>query len=219
MDRTLIASVGLDRLFLEILEAALSHHGWHVVDPELRPSPQDAEAEIVLVAGRGPTAVVIERLRHARAKHPAGKVVVLGAEGTDNDLVCYIEEGARGYVSAGEGLGRLLEALEMIRNNRSPSSGRITQLVMGSIRRLSQGPPAHPEGCLTLREQEIFRLIQEGLSNKEIAGRLQIAPATVKNHVHHLLEKLKVRNRHEAAWLQAKRARPISPEAGTGTSE
>ncbi len=219
MDRPLVVSVGLGRLFLEILNAALSNHDWRVVDPEGGPSAQDAEPEMVLVAGSGPAAAVIDRLRHARAKHPAAKAIVLGAEGNDADLVRYIEEGASGYVCAGEGLGNLLEALEMVRNNRAPSSGRITRLVMGSIRRLSQSPHVHPEACLTLREQEIFRLIQEGLSNKEIAGRLQIAPNTVKNHVHHLLEKLSVRNRHEAAWLQAKRPRSHSPGADTGTGE
>jgi DNA-binding NarL/FixJ family response regulator len=99
------------------------------------------------------------------------------------------------------------------------SSGRITQLVLGAISRLSNDPSAVPEARLTSREQEIFRLIQEGLSNKEIAARLQIAPNTVKNHVHHLLEKLKVRNRHEAAWLRGRRTRGVAPEAYTGTDE
>jgi DNA-binding NarL/FixJ family response regulator len=52
---------------------------------------------------------------------------------------------------------------------------------------------------LTARESEIVRLIDEGLSNKEIAVRLGIEVATVKNHVHNLLEKLRVRRRSEAA--------------------
>jgi two-component system, NarL family, nitrate/nitrite response regulator NarL len=52
---------------------------------------------------------------------------------------------------------------------------------------------------LTARESEIVRLIDEGLSNKEIAIRLGIEVATVKNHVHNLLEKLRVHRRAEAA--------------------
>jgi two-component system nitrate/nitrite response regulator NarL len=55
---------------------------------------------------------------------------------------------------------------------------------------------------LTVREKEVLRLITRGLSNKEIAISLAIAPNTVKNHVHNLLEKLNVSNRHEAAWME-----------------
>jgi DNA-binding NarL/FixJ family response regulator len=59
--------------------------------------------------------------------------------------------------------------------------------------------PAAGAQQLTTREREILRLIDGGLSNKEIAGRLSIEVATVKNHVHNILEKLHVRTRTEAA--------------------
>jgi two-component system nitrate/nitrite response regulator NarL len=58
-------------------------------------------------------------------------------------------------------------------------------------------PNTHPE--LTRREREIVALIDQGLSNKEIARRLVIEVATVKNHVHNILEKLRVGSRGEAA--------------------
>jgi two-component system, NarL family, nitrate/nitrite response regulator NarL len=54
---------------------------------------------------------------------------------------------------------------------------------------------------LTRREREVAVLLEEGLSNKEIAQRLRIEEPTVKNHVHHVLEKLSVRRRGEAASL------------------
>jgi two-component system, NarL family, nitrate/nitrite response regulator NarL len=56
-------------------------------------------------------------------------------------------------------------------------------------------------GWLTSREQEILALIDDGMSNKEIARRLTIEVRTVKNHVHNLLEKLQVHRRGEAAAL------------------
>jgi two-component system, NarL family, nitrate/nitrite response regulator NarL len=59
----------------------------------------------------------------------------------------------------------------------------------------STQPPRLP---LTGREAEIFRLVEIGLSNKEIAAQLGIEVGTVKNHVHNLLEKLRVRRRSEA---------------------
>jgi DNA-binding NarL/FixJ family response regulator len=58
--------------------------------------------------------------------------------------------------------------------------------------------PTPPVTALTVREREIARLVEDGLSNKQIAGRLGIEVATVKNHVHNLLEKLQVHRRGEA---------------------
>lgn len=64
----------------------------------------------------------------------------------------------------------------------------------GASRRMS-------EGLLTPRECEIVRLIDDGLSNKEIARELNMAVSTVKNHVHNVLEKLRVQRRGQAAAL------------------
>jgi DNA-binding NarL/FixJ family response regulator len=158
-------------------------------------------------------------LRRARAEFPSCKVVVLGTKGSDADLVRFIAEGASGCVLVSQGLADLVAVLEMLRENRALSSGRITQLVIDAIHRLSENPPPDLQACLSLREEQIFRLIQDGLSNKEIASRLHITSNTVKNHVHHLLEKLNVRSRHEAAWLRAKRPRSASSPVHTGTGE
>jgi DNA-binding NarL/FixJ family response regulator len=59
-------------------------------------------------------------------------------------------------------------------------------------------PQATPAQHLTPRELEIARLLERGLSNKQIAARLRIQLATVKHHVHHILEKLDVARRGEA---------------------
>jgi DNA-binding NarL/FixJ family response regulator len=217
--RDVIVSVGLDRLFHEIVKAVLSNYAWRVLDSEHHPAVPDAEVEIALVAGAGPVPAVVERVRQARAQYTSGKVVLLGTGETDADLVRFIEEGVSGYVSLGDGLSELIETLQMVRNNQTPSSGRVTHMVIRTIRRLSEDAHSTPEARLSVREQEIFRLIQEGLSNKEIASRLRITPNTVKNHVHHLLEKLRVRNRHEAAWLRTRPPRVSAAKARTGTGE
>jgi DNA-binding NarL/FixJ family response regulator len=218
MDATrMVVSFGLDPLFHEIVAAALAAWGWHMLDVEEGHSfPIDA-AEIVLVAASGTADAVIERVRCARAQFPSGRVVLLGVEAPDTDLVRFIEAGVAAHVGSGESLVELIDVLEMVRNNCTPSSGRITQLVLGTIRQRSREPVAMPEPQLTLREQEVLRLIRGGLSNKEIAVQLRIAPNTVKNHVHHLLEKLKVRSRHEAAWLETGPVHGLSRTARTGT--
>ena len=60
-----------------------------------------------------------------------------------------------------------------------------------------------PADALTLREQQVLALIREGLGNKEIADQLRISLATVKNHVHNVLEKLHVTRRAQAARIDA----------------
>jgi two-component system nitrate/nitrite response regulator NarL len=95
----------------------------------------------------------------------------------------------------------------MVRENRSPSSGRITQLVLESISKRTRQRGTHIHPGLTFREREVLCLITRGLSNKEIADSLAIAPNTVKNHVHNLLEKLNVSSRHEAAEVDIRSPR------------
>jgi DNA-binding NarL/FixJ family response regulator len=69
--------------------------------------------------------------------------------------------------------------------------------------------------ALTAREQQIVELIAEGLSNKEIGRRLYIEVATVKNHVHNILEKLQVSRRGEAVA----RLRLVVPREEPGPTE
>lgn len=217
MDATrTVVSLGLDRLFHEIVAAALAPYGWHMLDVEKGHSFAGETAEIVLVEASGSTHAVVEQVYRARAQFPSGRVVLLGAEAAETDLIRFIEAGVTAHVGRGESLTELIDVLEMVRNNRTPSSARITQLVLGTIRQRSLEPMPPSEAQLTAREQEILRLIRSGLSNKEIAAQLRIAPNTVKNHVHHLLEKLKVSSRHEAAWLEARPAHGLALPARTG---
>jgi DNA-binding NarL/FixJ family response regulator len=80
------------------------------------------------------------------------------------------------------------------------------RVASGLLRRLGAGsPPAQPSEPqqLTRRELEILGLINEGLSNKEIANLLRIGLATTKSHVHNLLAKLGVNRRSQAAhWMR-----------------
>ncbi len=65
--------------------------------------------------------------------------------------------------------------------------------------RLSPPKPANGASVLTVRERQVLMLSNEGWSNKEIGRRLRISPATVKNHIHSILQKLKVDRRGQAA--------------------
>jgi DNA-binding NarL/FixJ family response regulator len=92
--------------------------------------------------------------------------------------------------------------MNMLRDNRSPARSRVTWLVLENISRLASKRGPDTNNSLTFREKQVLELVKKGMSNKEIADVLSIASNTVKNHIHHLLEKLNVRSRHEAAWVE-----------------
>jgi DNA-binding NarL/FixJ family response regulator len=75
-------------------------------------------------------------------------------------------------------------------------------------------PPASPVKELSEREIEVLQLLGQGLRNREIATRLFISEATVKTHVRHVLEKLRIRNRAEAAAFAARWLPPAPAPAG-----
>jgi len=88
-----------------------------------------------------------------------------------------------------------------------PCTPRLAAMLLGRVATLAQErrvPSALDE--LTAREREVVELLGEGLSNKEIASGLQIEVATVKNHVHNILDKLHVTRRAEAAALARRQA-------------
>jgi DNA-binding NarL/FixJ family response regulator len=211
-----IISFGLDRLLHEILTAALSSHQFRIIG--LEQALEEPQAEIVLAPGSGAPDDVVTGIRYVRERLPNCKMILLGVEGNDADIVRFIQEGARGFVSSQQGLADLVESLNMARENRGSCSGPVTQLMIDAIHRLSHGN-SKPGTRLTFRETQILQMIQNGLSNKEIAERLCITANTVKNHVHHVLEKLRLRSRHEVARVQAQdlplpaKALEASPEA------
>lgn len=141
----------------------------------------------------------LETLRGVRRLHPACKVISLGEPASDGTLLAWAEAGAAGFVSREASTEDLLLSVEASLKGELYCSPRVAgQLLRRLASRAELDPTQPPRLPLTEREAEIFRLLESGLSNKEIAAQLGIEVGTVKNHVHNLLEKLRVRRRSEA---------------------
>ena len=154
-------------------------------------------ADVVLVDAdaAGPDA-----LGRLAAAAPESALVVLGVGPAEAELLAYVEAGACGYVTRDDTLEDLGAVVRSAARGEAVCSPRVARALMGRVRTLSrERGGAAAQAVLTPREIEIVALIDEGLSNKEIAQRLHIGVPTVKNHVHHLLDKLGVRRRSEAA--------------------
>jgi DNA-binding NarL/FixJ family response regulator len=200
-----LAADGWDRLLRDILAAALQSYDWQVLG-SLTQTSGDVRLALVYCS-RLTAAEAIEDVQRAGAQYPSAKIIVLGSEITDHELLLLIEAGMSAYVDTREGLPKLLDAMKMVRADRTPSCGRITRLVLENISERTRQRGTHVQLGLTFREREVLCLITKGLSNKEIADSLAIAPNTVKNHVHNLLEKLNVSSRHEAARVEIRSSR------------
>jgi DNA-binding NarL/FixJ family response regulator len=142
---------------------------------------------------------------------PNVRVVALGVPEDAESVLSIAEAGIVGYVPRDGTMENLVDTVERAVRGELQCS---PQLAGAIIRRLAMraavGSEVH-RGPLTARESEIVRLIDQGLSNKEIAVRLGIEVATVKNHVHNLLEKLRVHRRAEAAAHLRARDPRLSP--------
>jgi two-component system nitrate/nitrite response regulator NarL len=131
---------------------------------------------------------------------PEAKVVALAVSDTEADVIACAEAGASGYVPRDGTLDDLEAVVEGVARGEIMCSPRITASLLRRVGALAaelRGPS--PNASLTAREAEVAELLDQGLSNKEIAQRLNIAVPTVKNHVHSILEKLHVHRRAEAA--------------------
>jgi two-component system nitrate/nitrite response regulator NarL len=118
-------------------------------------------------------------------------VVLFGILGIEHEIIARAAAGIARSVSSD---GSVAELLQQIRAEAGDQPNGPPEIAGGRPRRQSPWLPR-----LTMREREIVQLIDQGLSNKEIARLLGIQVATVKNHVHNILEKLGVRRRADAA--------------------
>jgi two-component system nitrate/nitrite response regulator NarL len=125
-------------------------------------------------------------------------VVVLGAPEDEAEVIKLAELGVIGFVDRDGDVGELVTGIERAAREEASFSPRVGTAL---LRRINSAGPRRPAGemaVLTMREREVVHLVAEGMTNKEIAQRLCIEVATVKNHVHNILGKLEVEGRSEA---------------------
>ena len=142
---------------------------------------------------------VLELMRALRTQSPRTGILAFAVREDITAILRYAEAGADGFVTGNSSVADLVQAIERTAAGELLCSPRIAaQLLRQAAHRLDH--VKQPTGAiLTGREEQVFSLLKQGRSNKEIANSLRIAEATVKNHVHHVLEKLKVTTRGKAA--------------------
>lgn len=131
------------------------------------------------------------------ADDPTARILVLTSTDNVEEILATVRAGALGYVSKNAPPGELLEAIRTVYRGSVVLPGPIARaLLAGDVQ---TAPDGHSAALLTDRELEVLTLVAQGLNNDDIAERLVISPSTVSVHVSHILAKLGVENRTQAA--------------------
>lgn len=185
-------------------EASSGEEALHVV-PELRP-------DVVLMDVKMPGIGGVEATRRLIDSNPDTRVLMLTVSEEEESLFAAIQAGARGYILKNADAAELLEAIQRVHSGEAMLSPVMTLRLLQVLQ--SGGIPAPlAELPLTSREQDVFQLLAQGASNRQIAETLTITENTVKTHVRNVLEKLELHSRSEvAAYARRLSSSPLSPE-------
>jgi two-component system nitrate/nitrite response regulator NarL len=193
----------------------------------------DVAEAVGILDGLHPEVVIVDMatrqsldvVRTIRLRDPDTRIVGFGVEEVEGEILACAEAGLAGYVPCDASLDDLVERVSRILRGELLCTPRMAAALFRRLELREPRPTQRAFGLvLTPREREVLKLIDGGLSNKEIAARLHIEVSTVKNHVHNLLEKLNVRSRMQAAarlgsHLSVRQRAIGAPDDGIGDLE
>jgi DNA-binding NarL/FixJ family response regulator len=194
VDDHFVVRQGVRALLVDAGDIAVA--GEAVDGPDAIEKARRLAPQVVLMDLNLPLLDGVEATRTILAEQPDMKVVALTGSDVDGQVLAAVEAGALGYLAKTSGREEFLEAIRQVAEGNPWLPPRLTRKLLAHLK---PRPAAETPEPLTEREREILALLARGWSNRRIAETLHIAEMTVRTHVSHVLGKLGVSNRVEAA--------------------
>lgn len=141
----------------------------------------------------------IEACREIKSLHPQVRILMITSYSDDEAVFDSIMAGADGYLLKNVSRAELLKALRAVAAGQSLLDPNSSQKAIAKMSGIATGTTHTPGEELTEREREVLALVARGYTNKQIAEQLYVSEKTARNHVSHILEKLGLARRSEAA--------------------
>jgi DNA-binding NarL/FixJ family response regulator len=169
---------------------------------------------LILMDIRMPELDGLEATRRILAADPEARILILTTFDLDEYVYEALRAGASGFVLKDDSPEQLLTAIRTVAAGDALLSPAVTKRVIRKFAGAPRPDPPKEIDELSEREREVFRLMTRGLSNAEIGKQLFISETTVKTHVTHILQKLKLRDRVQAVVLAYQSGLFESPASG-----
>lgn len=166
--------------------AGAAHSGEEAIEMLKR-----APVDVLLLDLRMPSINGVDLLNHLKTIDSRSRAIILSSYEYEEEIYQAVKAGARGYLSKNATREEIVAAIEEVIAGGTYFPERIVHWIEEREGRSS----------LSAREIEILEMVSRGLTNKEIAGALQISHYTVRNHINHITAKLQVADRTEAATI------------------
>lgn len=180
----------------------------HEPDLSIVGEASDGEEAITLVRRLKPDVILmdllmpkkggIDAIREILEENPQQKILVLTSFAEVDRILPAIRSGALGYIIKNSSSNELMKAIRDVANGAVYMQPEIARQLFHGLSN-NQEPQKQPQDELSAREIEILKLVANGMTNEEIGDRLSISSRTVGVHVTHILEKLGINNRTQAA--------------------
>lgn len=195
-----LAIVEDDPLLLESLKMLLSGESGITVSGAFRsaeealPAIKQAKPDVMLVDLGLPGMTGVELIKRIKEDMPGSEIMAHTVFEDRENVFSAIKAGASGYILKGSSPREIVEAIHEVHKGGAPMSPKIARKVIHEF----QDESVSEQYLLSLREKDIVKCIEEGLTYKEISHRLGISSHTVHTHIKRIYEKLHAKNRVEA---------------------